>query len=423
MKWLKAILLFTLLFVEFQRRIAGVNISIVQLVAGIIFIIIAVKGIINNNIKLLYRANKKIIDFFIIYILGMFVLIVIHNYNNIFGIIKYLFVLILGFMCLLDFLVQEEKKESIYIYFNVLLIMSTFIVLFGIYEVSLLDYFPKRFDSYFWGISNRMSSRFLIILPIAFYMAKYKNKLYWIVFYILTLGILMTVSRGAIICVLPIFLIFNVKEFIKKQNILKTISGFIVNIFVLFKLKLLQSLLYRSTVLGNQFSYEIKKQTAKNIARLPVSNEGSTDISRFILWKKAISDFIKNPIFGKGIDKYNYYYYYFGKKVGEVNAHDWILHILAETGIVGLIVTLVLIVMIFKTIISKYKKARHENDEFELFRLQICFWIFSLFLIHNLVEASVNSLMFGYGTVSCFVLILLGICLGNNPLKKDSIAN
>jgi O-antigen ligase len=103
---------------------------------------------------------------------------------------------------------------------------------------------------------------------------------------------------------------------------------------------------------------------------------------------------------------------YYGEKVSEVNAHNWILHLLAEVGIIGFAATLVLIIVFIKVFISKYNSCKSNNDLNSSVKLRIGLWTFILFLVHNLVEASANSLMFGYANVAILLIIILGICIG-----------
>ncbi|KAF2955582.1 O-antigen ligase family protein [Marinitoga sp. 38H-ov] len=79
----------------------------------------------------------------------------------------------------------------------------------------------------------------------------------------------------------------------------------------------------------------------------------------FVLWPRAIDDFIKSPIFGIGFTRYNDIPYNFeGLKniymfntskvqFSDAHAHNSYLHILAETGIIGFIFFILLIKELF----------------------------------------------------------------------------
>lgn len=416
LKWLKLITLILLLFIEKQSRVLGINISAVEIFAGILFLFIVVK-IIREKISLREMfSDRRLIISYGIYFLGIVMLIIYHNTGNMFSIFKYIMSVIIAVMVYFDFYFQVNDEESWQFYFTIFILMSCFVTLYGIYEVSNITYMPKRFDSYFWGISNRMTSRFLIILPMAFFLAKYKDRRYYVLFYIMVLGIFMTVSRGGIV-VLFVFLVFNIKDFILRKNILKTICGFSIIAAIMYALGLLQSLFFRSNILEKQLKYQATHRINGEI----VKNSGdaaSYSITRFTMWKRAFQEFIQKPLFGIGIDKYRYYYPAKSNRQPEINVHNWILELLCEVGVAGLIVTLCLIIAFYILIIRRYRYAVKYGDVNMKILSLVAFWSLSLFLLHNLVEASANSLMFSYGGVSTFIICVLGITLGYKKDKK-----
>lgn len=416
MKWLKVITLILLLFIEKQTKVLGINISAVEIFAGILFLFILVK-IIKDKISLkdLFSDRRLNISYGI-YFLGIVMLIIYHNIGSTSFIFKYIMSIIIAFMVYFDFYFQDNDESSWNFYFNILMLISCLVIFYGIYEVSNIYYMPKRFDSFFWGISNRMCSRFLIIMPIAFFLAKYKDKRYYVLFYIIVLGIFMTVSRGGIL-ILCAFLLFNIKDFIKKSNILKTISGFSIIAVIMYALGLLQSLLFRSSFLEKQLKY----QATHHINDAFTKNSGDAagySISRLMIWKNAFEKFIHKPILGIGIDKYRYFYYTGNTKNSEVNVHNWILELLCEVGVVGFIITLCLIIAFYILIIRRYRYSiKYDDINMKILSL-VAFWSLSLFLLHNLMEASTNSLMFSYAGVSTFLFCILGITLGYKKDKK-----
>lgn len=415
LKWLKVITLILLLFIEKQSRVLGINISVVEIFVGILFLFILAKIIKDKiSIRELFSDRKLNISYGI-YFLGIVMLIIYHNIGSMSSIFKYIMAIIIAFMVYFDFYFQGDDEASWNFYLNVFLLISCFVIFYGIYEVSNIHYMPKRFDSFFWGVSNRMCSRFLIIIPIAFFLAKYKDKRYYILFYIIVLGIFMTVSRGGIM-IFCIFLLFNIKEFIKKSNILKTICGFSAIAIIMYMLGLLQSLFFRSSFLEKQIKYQATHRVVEKVAK---DSHASTEaISRLMIWKSAISQFLANPLAGIGNDKFRYFYYVGNTRVHEVNAHNWILEILCEMGSIGFIITLCLIVAFYMLIIRRYKYAvRYDDTNIRILSL-VAFWSLSLFLLHNLVEASTNSLMFSYAGVSTFLFCILGIALGYKKDKK-----
>jgi len=416
LKWFKVITLILLLFIEKQTRVLGINISAVEIFAGILFLFIVAR-VIKEKISLReVFSDKRLNISYGIYFLGIVMLIIYHNIGSMSFIFKYIMAIIIAFMVFVDFYFQDNDEESWKIYFNVLILISFVVIFYGIYEVSNIYYMPKRFDSFFWGVSNRMCSRFLIIMPIAFFLAKYKDKRYYVLFYIMVLGIFMTVSRGGLI-IFGVFLLLNIKDFIKKSNILKTVCGFSAIAVIMYALGLLQSLLYRSSFLGKQIKYQANHQI-KDAFTKNSGDVASYSISRLMIWKHAVDQFIEKPFAGIGMDKYRYFYYTGNTRVSEVNVHNWVLELLCEIGILGFIITLCLIVAFYILIIRRYRYAiRYDDTNMKVLSL-VGFWSLSLFLLHNLVEASTNSLMFSYAGVSTFLICILGITLGYKKDKK-----
>ena len=66
------------------------------------------------------------------------------------------------------------------------------------------------------------------------------------------------------------------------------------------------------------------------------------DSGRTILWLQAVSLFQQNPIFGVGLGGYHYY-------TEEAYPHNFLLELLCETGLFGVISVIVIILLVFKS--------------------------------------------------------------------------
>lgn len=411
-KILKYLILINLLFIEFDFEIAGVSITSI-LLFGMALFSYFIYVFLKDRANIQVNISKKLIWPYLIYFLGFSGLIIYHNMNNIVQIIKYIGVLLVALIIFLDFYINYKDENNWIKYFNVIIVVAMIIIVIGVFETALDIKFPKRFDSFLWGRSNRMASRFLLIIPPTFYLAKYKDNRYYMPFYVLVFGTFLTVSRGAML-VLALFLLINIGELLKKKNLVKTISAASLTIVISYIVKILQSWLYRVKILGIQISFQMEQeigQAAEEVASNAAENAGQS-ISRLVLWKDAIGDFISKPFSGIGIDKFQSYYMYYGKKVGEINAHNWILHILAEVGIIGLVFTLILVISIIYILFKRYKFAKETND-LELKVLTLSAGATTImYLTHNLIEASISSLMFGYTSGSIIFIIILALALG-----------
>lgn len=162
---------------------------------------------------------------------------------------------------------------------------------------------------------------------------------------------------------------------------------------------------------------------------IPVSRQGGTESGqiRAIVWKGAIDTFLARPLIGYGVETFAYSYYQHRplehNLVSEWDflynkAHNELLNIAANTGIVGLLTYLLLILSVlvlgFYSLFKKGKKQQTNSN-----------WTLSLSVISSTI-AVFTSNFFGFSTVSVGLLFAYSVALlvlpdnqnHNNPRPK-----
>lgn len=125
------------------------------------------------------------------------------------------------------------------------------------------------------------------------------------------------------------------------------------------------------------------------------SKDNDVDVTagRLVLYQHAIQMFLENPVTGKGWARFRQDSYSLASSIGQANngtslqAHNVFLQLLAESGIVGTIITLLPFVIVTIKCISSFYKSRKKNLGFSnssimLFSVGLCyqifFWIYCL---------------------------------------------
>jgi len=104
-------------------------------------------------------------------------------------------------------------------------------------------------------------------------------------------------------------------------------------------------------------------------------------LSRFILWQQALSAVSDNFITGVGVGTF----FYLPMSLNMSIAHNQLLNMLAETGVIGGAGYIILLWFIFRSLISTYVKEKRENNIKFLFSGSlIASWIG--FLFHNIFD-------------------------------------
>lgn len=218
------------------------------------------------------------------------------------------------------------------------------------------------------------------------------SKILWLTaFLFLLVSIFFTFSRiGIILCFFELLLV--IAFFAKKKRIIFVLTGLAGIIFLFFIFLSTKSILYNK--IFREFTFK----------------------QRINYWQQAISGIKENPLFGTGLGTFVYSSTKYQKSIGSWSAyaHNHFLEVAIETGIIGGLAFLILILTILK---KGYKISKESKDP-----LIIAFYIGVLFSsIHSLFDFDWN-----FFSISLTFWVLAGFILGwpnKNPEHKKAIAN
>jgi O-antigen ligase len=217
-----------------------------------------------------------------------------------------------------------------------------------------------------WGYSNLIAVIYTFALPVAFY--KYLHpKQYYPHYFVLdvlnVVGLVLTLSRGAIVGAAVALAIYTVFTF-RKQFIIRYYSLVAILAFAVLRIKKLHF-----------YIDEIKERFFRS--------EVLDDSGRFELYKLAYERFKTSPIFGDGIKSSKY----FIQEVMEWPStyyHNFILQIAATLGIIGLI----FILIILSKLLFLFFKPR------DLFVICMGLGVVAS-LIHQMLDINYDRIFFG----------------------------
>lgn len=350
MEWLIYILIFVTPF-----SISGANIF-----SALLFLVFISRLIISRDISFLREDFVKLVFVFIIYIL----LSSIWAYNvlNVFDeFVGHVLPFVVMFISIIT-IVKEEKQIK-----NILLIFIGTNIVNSIYSLYLSTK-VARVEG-FTHSPNRLADIFLMFIILNISILLFEKKVKWkLLGLISTLlgvgGIIVTYSRGGWLSLLAA--IFIVALLRSKKVVL------------IFMIILLIIPLFMPDAVMNRF---------KSITDL---NE-SSNRGRILIWKAGINMVKDHPILGVGWHNVKHIY-----KDYKLHSHDTIyvqlhnvyLHILAELGIIGLFIFLVLITQLIKISIQLLRKQK--------LSITIAFMgILVGMLVHGLVDVTIRSIEVG----------------------------
>jgi len=203
---------------------------------------------------------------------------------------------------------------------------------------------------FFFKSHNAAGGYYMIVTLLSFfYWRYYKKKMIFFLFFLINfIALVMTDSRGSLIAFL-LAMIYYVLE--KKHRYVTK------NAFTIFISMILLYIYYIGYISSDNLNFNFQR-------------EGTVLDRIFNLWPRAIQDFFYSPIVGIGYTRYDdlpynfegiKYLYYINItdfiRHTDAHAHNSFLHILAETGIIGL----TLWVLLFNSIFKYAKKVFFES--------------------------------------------------------------
>lgn len=216
---------------------------------------------------------------------------------------------------------------------------------------------------------------FIVIGFLGYVRKLWQKALLFLIFLLISVNVVLTLSRGAWISLLIVYLFLII--FIKnKKN--KLLFG-----------------LFLASFIGVIFSFPSLKERFLLIAK-----DGG-DADRFKVWKVALTMFSESPLFGKGL---GLFMSHFSKyiNISIQYAHNCYLQILAETGLLGFVS---FVWFLGEIIFRGYKKLREKPDSL-LFGL---FFGLMVFLIHSFFDTQLFSVRLSllFWLLASFITIYL----------------
>ncbi|MFA3784106.1 O-antigen ligase family protein [Melioribacteraceae bacterium 4301-Me] len=353
------VIFFIRLFLDFERRQKQDFVLIkVLFVAFLIWSLFTSLNAVNKSLSLLYWRNYFA------------------------GIIVFSFAL---------FVLNDYRKVKTFMIF--LTVWGIILALIELYVFSTLGGFPAAFVKVIfrknllatsWGKSNYLATFYVLIIPVTIgtflTLGSKKLKLFLSgsMLFLLT-GLILTLSRGGILS-LVIAITILISKVLKPRTFIP--------------LLLLITLLTTVFIL-NPFA---------SILFTGISNVGSSlsYYSRLNFYEDVWKTFLNNPIVGVGFGNLGYHSKFeFTKSVA--SAHNIVLGMLGETGIVGAILFIFLLCYILFLVIKNYTKEKNE-------RIKVLEWAFiSGFigvLIHSMMEPNFEGFQFAivfWSTLAVFL--------------------
>ncbi|HOL63362.1 MAG TPA: O-antigen ligase family protein [Elusimicrobiales bacterium] len=285
-------------------------------------------------------------------------------------------------------------KEKIIKFVNILLLINSLILLYALAQkfLGLPSLFKTLFTSdmmRFKGYHShplRFAGYYSSVCIIAFSFGLFYSRRYLYIFTFLFLGLLLNGSRtywfSVVLTVLLVSFIKNRKVFL---IVFLSVIVYIFSFFMVFK------------------SYTDRINQAVNISSYSSNVSGSHMNLRLNFWKAGFDIFLKNPFFGTGgkITDYLKPYMERGEIDNTAHCHSNYIKVMAENGILGLIILLWIFVYFIKKYFIIY---RYFKDNFSK-----AFSVSVMALFVNIVLAGLTEHNFATFVLWGFVSFYMGI--------------
>jgi len=242
----------------------------------------------------------------------------------------------------------------------------------GGFEIGIVGLFLKKnLLAIVWGKSNYIAAFFVLIIPIGigtviYFKSRLIRILIMIAITVMAFGLILTLSRGGILALL-------VALFILLSKVLKTKTFIPI---------LVATLLIATVVALNPL-------TTVLIDRMSSVETSSSYFSRLNYYQDVWNTFLKNPITGVGFGNLGHYSVFKLSEKDSPSAHNIILGILGETGIVGAIFYFSIFFILWKYLFTLYRNEKNES-------LKFLRWCFISALIGGFIHALMEPTFEGF---------------------------
>jgi len=359
-----------------------------------------------NNYK---NTSSKIIYFFIVLVITSFLSFVVNflNYKHFLiyidsiGFILKLIQLPVLFYIFLYYPLNNKKKEF---FISTCIILSLLELPIALYQNSTMDNTSSsELSAYVNGTFPMHHASLAMMMLFAFFFSIYrilttKSKIYIIInlLFASIFSYLIIISRTRSILVgiffaCIVFILLSLFKFNKKY--------FLYVILIMFSILIT----YKATPLESVIMGTIKSRETQSL--------DLSSYSRLIIWHEAVNHFIDTDIvqklFGVGIGAFGtipFSNVLWGSKSAN-GAHNNYLHVLSETGIVGLVGFLILFFYILKTLYNRSSCV-----------LSRCYFYLTIALLASGATQETFWFQYAFGSFWLFYIFFLAIILNNNVL-------
>lgn len=217
----------------------------------------------------------------------------------------------------------------------------------------------------------------------------------WLILSIFFFAILLTGKRGTLLAV--VFSFFVVVTVYSRKNHKKIFRSVLVATIIL-------------TILYSTFLILVPGTSA--ILNRFIRKDGADITSgRNILFSNAFALFLQRPVFGWGFQHYSRLY--------EMDVHNTYLQLLADAGLVGLLILVFIFAVYFITSVNMIRRTNYTNKE-RLQRLYISLAFQVFFLIYGLTDEGIlNIFVFIiYFILSSFSVHYARTCCGSRKISQ-----
>jgi O-antigen ligase/Tfp pilus assembly protein PilF len=327
-----------------------------------------------------------------------------------------------------------NSKKLIEQFINAINILNAAIVIIGL--VQFLIIFSKQHVTHTatyevtatFGHKNIFAEMLFLTFPFSLYnLFTKKDKWKWLsgISAFLTLFLItLTLTRAVWLATIVGFLVsfpFYLYTVIKGNKIATLLKKYKKNIFIfgVLCLAILSSVFVYSRI--DSFN-TIKMQTI-TISSFKYGSVGE----RFQLWKKSIQVFKENPVFGKGLGSWKIEVLKYGHQGLETEnnitfhqrPHNDFIWIVAEQGIIGLLVYFSLVVFVLISIIKLIFKSAQENEKLFYF---LSLYAYSGYLIYSCLSFPKERIEHQIVLAFIFSIIIINIGKSGTSSQKNGNA-
>lgn len=255
--------------------------------------------------------------------------------NLVFSILQFLSIFLLYFIFTATINWEKVRKD----YFAWLGVVMGFVVSCQLLEIYITDDVIQngsivRGKLYTgWGHYNNMGALIAMSIPFAFYLAckKKHNYIYLGIGTLLLIFLILSCSRGSIVCGAFIYIVSLIISLFKADNK----KAFRISTLVLVGIGIIFAIIFHKSLIT-------LFEKVPNIINKDNGKLGFNDSSRFLIYKEGFKAFLKYPVFGQSFYPTDYVPYDFStldsfSTFFPPRWHNTIIQILSSCGVVGIL--------------------------------------------------------------------------------------